>query len=111
MKFTNKVYDVLKAIAMLYLPAAATLFYTLAQIWHWHHVDDVMGSITGVIVFLSAILKISTRSYDKTDKYDGTIDVQTTPEGKKVFQLNVGSDLDKLDQKEEIWFKVNPLSR
>jgi len=64
MKFTNKVYDVLKAIAMLYLPAAATLFYTLAQIWHWHHVDDVMGSITG-----------------------------------------------KLDQKEEIWFKVNPLPR
>ena len=111
MKFTNKVYDVLKDIALVYLPAAGALFYALAQIWHWHHVDDVVASVTAVDAFLGGILKLSTNSYNKTDKYDGTIDVETTPEGKKVFQLNVGGDLDKLDQKEEIWFKVNPITR
>lgn len=111
MKFTNKVYDFLKNLALLYLPAAGSLFYGLAQIWHWHHVDEVTGSVSLVIVFLGAILKMSAKSWNQTDKYDGTIDVQTTPEGKKIFQLNVGSDLDKLDQKEEIWFKVNPVGK
>jgi hypothetical protein len=33
MKMSNKVYDVLKWIAMIFLPALGTLYFALAKIW------------------------------------------------------------------------------
>lgn len=111
MRFTGKVYDFLKDLALIYLPLLGTLYFSLSGIWHFPNPDEVVATIVAVDTFLGGILKLSTISYNKTDKYDGTIDVETTPEGKKVFQLNVEGDLDKLDQKEEIWFKVNPVTK
>lgn len=33
MKLSNKVYDILKAIALIWLPAIGTLYFALAGIW------------------------------------------------------------------------------
>ena len=34
MKLSNKVYDILKAIALIWLPAIGTLYFALAGIWN-----------------------------------------------------------------------------
>ena len=66
MKLSNKVYDVLKWIAMYLLPAAGTMYFALAGIWNLPYGEQVVGTITAVDTFLGVILGISTSQYKKT---------------------------------------------
>lgn len=63
---SNKAYDVLKWIAQILLPALATLYFGLAQIWNLPYAEAVIGTISIVDAFLGALLGISTYSYNKS---------------------------------------------
>ena len=67
MKFrlSNDVYDILKFIAQIVLPAAGTLYFALAGIWGWPYGEQIVGTITAVDAFLGALLGISTAAYNK----------------------------------------------
>ena len=65
MKLSNKAYDVLKSIAMIWLPAIATLYSTLAGIWGLPYGEQIVGTIVAVDTCLGAILQISTSQYKK----------------------------------------------
>ena len=65
MKMSNKVYDVLKWIAMVVLPAVATLYMALSGTWGWPYGDQVVATITAVDTFLGVILGISSTQYKK----------------------------------------------
>ena len=67
MKLSNKVYDVLKWIAMYLLPAAGTLYFALSGIWGLPYGEEVVGTITAVDTFLGVILGISTAQYKKAE--------------------------------------------
>ena len=67
MIFSNKVYDVLKFITTLVLPALGTLYFTLAGIWGFPYGEQIVGTITAVVTFLSIILKISSVNYKKAN--------------------------------------------
>ena len=62
---SNKVYNVLKWIAMIVLPALATLYMGLSAIWGLPYGEEVSGTITLVDTFLGAVLMISTSQYNK----------------------------------------------
>lgn len=66
MKMSNKVYDILKWIALMLLPAAGTLYFALAGIWGFPYGEEIVGTITAVDTFLGVILGISTARYNKT---------------------------------------------
>nr|DAG47185.1 MAG TPA: hypothetical protein [Caudoviricetes sp.] len=65
MTMNDKTYDVLKWIAMIVLPAVATLYFTLASIWGLPYGEQVVGTITAVDTFLGALLGISNAKYKK----------------------------------------------
>ena len=65
MKMSNKVYDVLKYIAQIVLPAMGTLYFALAKIWGFPYGAEIVGTISAVDAFLGALLKISTDQYNK----------------------------------------------
>lgn len=67
MTMSNKVYDILKWVAMYLLPAIGTLYFALAGIWGFPYGEQVVGTITAVDTFLGVILGISTSSYKKTE--------------------------------------------
>lgn len=67
MKLSNKVYDVLKWIAMYLLPAAGTLYFALAGIWGLPYGEQIVGTITAVDTFLGVLLGISTAQYKKAE--------------------------------------------
>ena len=69
MKFrlSNEVYDILKFIAQIVLPAAGTLYFARAGIWGWPYGEQIVGTITAVDAFLGALLGISTAAYNKTE--------------------------------------------
>jgi hypothetical protein len=64
MKMESKVYDVLKYIAQIVLPAAGTLYFALAKIWGLPYGVEIVGSISAVDVFLGAMLGISSANYN-----------------------------------------------
>ena len=67
MKMNDKTYDILKWIAMILLPAIATLYFTMANIWGLPYAEQIVGTITGVDTFLGVILGISTSRYNNID--------------------------------------------
>ena len=62
---SNKVYDVLKWIAMYLLPAFGTLYFALSGIWGLPYGEQIVGTITAIDTFLGVILGISTAQYNK----------------------------------------------
>ena len=67
MKLSNRVYDILKWIAMYLLPAAGTLYFALAGIWGLPYGEQIVGTITAVDTFLGVLLGISTAQYKKAE--------------------------------------------
>lgn len=65
MKMSNKVYDVLKWVAMYLLPALGTLYFAIAGIWGLPYGEQIVGTITAVDTFLGVILGISSVNYSK----------------------------------------------
>ena len=63
MKMSNKVYDVLKFIAQIVLPAIATFWVTLCSIWGLPLGDEVSRTVMAVDTLLGAILMISNAQY------------------------------------------------
>lgn len=68
---SNKVYDILKWIAQLVLPALGTLYFALSGIWGIPYGEQVLGTITAIDTFLGVILGISTVNYRKKSGNDG----------------------------------------
>lgn len=60
----NKVYDVLKWIALVALPALGALYFGLSKIWGFPYGEEIVGTISVIDTFLGALLGISTIQYN-----------------------------------------------
>lgn len=67
----NHHYDVLKNVALLWIPALATLINTVGMVWGLPYTNEITATITAVGVFLGAGLKISSNNY--TPPIDGDL--------------------------------------
>ncbi len=65
MKMSNKIYDILKWVAMVLLPAVGTLYFALSGIWGFPYGEEIVGTITVIDTFLGALLGISGINYKK----------------------------------------------
>lgn len=65
MKMNSNVYDVLKWIAQIALPALATLWFAIAKVWNLPFGVEILGTVSAVDVFLGAILGISSVQFYK----------------------------------------------
>lgn len=65
MKMNDQVYDTLKWIAMILLPALGTLYFALSGIWGFPYAEQIVGTITAIDTFIGVILGISTSQYNK----------------------------------------------
>lgn len=60
----NKVYDILKWIVVIFLPALNTLIFALGGVLGFDS-SVVCGVISAVTVFLGALIGVSTHQYRK----------------------------------------------
>ena len=65
---SNKVYDILKYIAQIGLPALGALYFALSTIWGFPYGEQIVGTITAIDAFLGALLGISTVQYRKKNE-------------------------------------------
>ena len=61
----NKIYDILKYICQIALPAIGGLYFALAQIWQLPYAEQIVGTISAITACLGILLGISTYQYKK----------------------------------------------
>lgn len=61
----NKVYDILKWIVIVALPATTTLWLALASIWGWPYSEAIGATLAAITVFLGALIGVSSIKYNK----------------------------------------------
>ena len=66
----NKIYDFLKWIVMIVIPALTTAYVGLSGIWGWPYAEEVAKTSAVVCVLLGALLGISTAQYNKQEPPD-----------------------------------------
>ncbi len=67
MKLNDGMYDILKWITMIVIPALATAYVGLAAVWGWPYADEVAKTSAVICTLLGALLGISTAQYNKDD--------------------------------------------
>lgn len=60
----DKIYDTLKWIVQIALPACATLYFALAGIWGFPYGEQVVGTIAAITTFLGVCLGVSSYKYN-----------------------------------------------
>lgn len=105
MKITNKVYDVIKWIVVIIIPAIITLYSSLASIWGFPYAEQITATLAAIDVFLGVVMKISTASYNKT--YDGVLHVDTVTDDETDKYLFEIDDLDNIASQNKITLKIN----
>lgn len=103
----DKVYDLLKKTVQLYIPALATFYVSLAAIYGLSGAQQVTSTAVAVCAFLGVFLKVSDRSYKKSEAgYDGSVTLNDTGEElpEVIFGLKEHPNL--MEGKDSITLKV-----
>lgn len=74
MKLPDEVYETLKWICLICLPAIATLWFALGKIWDFPYLAEIEATIIAIDTFIGALIGVSTIAYNKqmNDKVGGT---------------------------------------
>ena len=67
MKLNDKLYNWLKWICLICLPALAVLYYTLSKIWGLPYGAEIPATINAIAVFIGALIGISQINYNKEE--------------------------------------------
>lgn len=65
MKISNRLYDVLKYIALICLPALQVFWLTIGKIWNIPYTIEIGATIGAVGLFLGTLLGVSTYEHNK----------------------------------------------
>ena len=64
---SNNVYDVLKWVAIIVLPAVAILYGDLAATWNLPFGEQIPDTITAIDLFLGVVLGVSNATYKNSE--------------------------------------------
>lgn len=107
---SNKLYDKLKFLVQIILPGLAVLYAALSQWWGFPKVQEVVGSIGAIAVFLGLLLGRSSANFQNAVAQeaapDGTFDVTTLEDGKKSVTLGFEQDPETLVDGRKLVFIV-----
>ena len=70
MKLSNRTYDILKWVALVVIPASATLVLTVGKIWGLPYYDNIGATISAVGLFIAAIIGVSSRDFYQIEPMD-----------------------------------------
>lgn len=70
-KMPDWIYDVLKLLVTVILPAASTLYTTLAKIYNWPYAGEVAQTVAAVCTFIGTVIGISSYYYWNDQEVQG----------------------------------------
>lgn len=72
MKLNNNIYNLLKWITLVVIPALTTAYVGLSAVWGWPYATEIAKTSAVVCTLLGALLGISTASYYKDESQSGS---------------------------------------
>lgn len=63
MMLSNKVYDVLKWLTVVVLPAIGVCYAALAKVWGWPYGAEITATLAAICAFMGTVLQISSANY------------------------------------------------
>lgn len=105
----NRLYDALKFVAQIALPALGTAYLGLAGYWDLPNPDEVVGTIVVVDTLLGTLLGLSNKQYMNNDgNFAGDLHVvKTEDEGvQTMLAFNPGSSPESLVDQKTVELKV-----
>jgi hypothetical protein len=108
MVFSNKVYDKLKFLAQVVLPAIGTLYATVSGLNHWPNTEEVVGTIMAVDFFLGTLLGLSAKQFMNNDgNFAGDLHVVDDADGvQTMLAFNPGTSPESLADQKVVTMKV-----
>lgn len=67
LKMNDKLYDILKWVVMIVIPALTTAYVGLAAVWAFPYAEEVAKTSAVICTLLGALLGISTAEYNKNE--------------------------------------------
>ena len=64
---SNKLFDTLRFLQTVLLPAIGTLYFALADIWHLPYAPEVVGTVTALTAFLGAFVEYKRQTWEGDD--------------------------------------------
>lgn len=104
----SALYDFLKQSSLVYLPAVSAAYFALDKVWGGlPYVEQVIGTIAVIEIFLGAVLGFSKAQYNKSGAaYSGSIDVNQT-EDETTARVQIDKTAEELAGKDSVTLKVN----
>lgn len=65
MILSDKIYNTLKWVALIALPACAVLYFTLAKIWGLPYGAEITATINAVALFIGTLIGVSQYNINK----------------------------------------------
>lgn len=75
MKLPDKVYEVLKWLVLIALPALSTFYTVVAPLFNWYDPGIVAKVIAAICTLVGTLIGISTAAYRKEAVYDEEADI------------------------------------
>jgi Putative phage holin Dp-1 len=108
MIFNDTVYNVLKRLVQVVIPAISSLYFGLGNIWGWPYIEQIVGTLAVFATTIGVMIGISSKQYNASGAgYDGNLVLNQDETGKKVFSLELNQPPVDLETKDSITFKVN----
>lgn len=109
MTLTNKMYNIIKYVITIFLPAVGALYYGLAQVWDFDRIPGVNGTINVLITFGGLLIGYSTRKYNQIGPGapDGDLVMHQDPVDKTIYPtLGIKTSLEEMASKDKVTLTI-----
>lgn len=119
-KLSGAVYDKLRVIVQIWIPALAVFYSALAGFWGFGYVTEVVGTLSAIAVLVGTLLGISRKNYNTevaaieasanavldAGTYDGALVVNESDPLTDTFVLHMDTPFQDLKNKDTISLRV-----
>lgn len=104
---SNRTYHNLNTIVQFVLPSISVFYFVSSAIWNLPNTESIMGSLAFLMLILGVFIRMAKKIYYGNDsRFNGYIDIQQTPDGRKLYSLELNSDPEEIDKMSSVTFKV-----
>lgn len=111
MQLNDKVYNFLKWLVVICLPATGAAYFSLSDLWDLPKAFEVVGTITVIQTFMGTLVGISSYNYNKTTEHHAGVITHTGNDidtGIPDLQLTVQKDPRELVENKRVVFDIQP---
>ena len=107
---TNRLYDILKWVTIIGLPAIGTALLTVGEIWDLSYSPKVAETINVIILMFGAMIGISTSQYNRDSLIEkskaGTLEIGMDGDDVTLEKLKIEMSPEEIVKREEIVFRI-----